>query len=385
MRIGMMADIYKPHISGVTNYISQYKTHFEAQGHEIYVFTFGADLEEPGEEKVIRSPGFPFTLRYGDKDYPVNLRYSKKARRLLQSMDLVHVHHPFLSGPLALRYCRPAGVPVVFTNHTRYDLYAQAFFPQIPGGVGRAFLEAYLPPFCKACDLVIAPSEGLREVLSGFGVLSPIHVVPNGVDITPFRCTDPVLSKTDIGIAEDRVLLIYSGRLGAEKNLPFLLRAFAGAVQAFPTLHLLIVGEGIERDNLEDRVRHMNISEHVTFAGFIPYERIPDYLCTADIFVTSSVSEVHPLSVIEAMAAGLPVLGIQSPGVGDIVKDGETGFLATNDLASFTAKLVRLVVDVDLRAAMREKAGVAAEDYTIARTGTMILELYENLVHQAAS
>ena len=152
MRIGMMADIYKPHISGVTNYISQYKTHFEAQGHEIYVFTFGDEGDGPGEERVIRSPGLPLTLRYGDKDYPVNLRYSTRARRLLQSMDLVHVHHPFLSGPLALGYCRPARIPVVFTNHTRYDLYAQAFFPQIPGGVGRAFLEAYLPPFCKACD-----------------------------------------------------------------------------------------------------------------------------------------------------------------------------------------------------------------------------------------
>ena len=129
----------------------------------------------------------------------------------------------------------------------------------------------------------------------------------------------------------------------------------------------------------------MGISAQVTFTGFVPYERVPDYLCAADIFVTSSVSEVHPLSVIEAMAAGLPVLGIDSPGVGDTVQDGVTGFLATNDLASFTAKLVRLVVDSKLRIAMQRAAGQAAEEYTIARTGALILDQYERLVEAAVS
>ena len=204
---------------------------------------------------------------------------------------------------------------------------------------------------------------------------SPIQVVPNGVDIGPFRCAEEKITRQDLGMDDDRVLLVYSGRLGAEKNLPFLLRAFAGAVQAFPNLHLLIVGDGIERDNLEDRVGHMGISDQVAFTGIVPYERIPDYLCT--------VSEVHPLSVIEAMAAGLPVLGIDSPGVGDTVRDGLTGFLASHDLASFTAKLVRLVVDEELRTAMGRAATQAAEAYTIEKTGTLILDHYQQLVKGA--
>lgn len=129
MRIGMMADIYKPHVSGITNDISLNKRVLEQAGHEVFIFTFG-DLDYPDEEtNVIRSPGLPLV----DTGYYLNYRYSRKAKALLQTMDLVHVNHPFLSGRLALRYCRPLHIPIVFTNHTRYDLYAQAYMPSFRG------------------------------------------------------------------------------------------------------------------------------------------------------------------------------------------------------------------------------------------------------------
>ena len=116
---------------------------------------------------------------------------------------------------------------------------------------------------------------------------------------------------------------------------------------------MLLIGDGPERDNLQDRVKHMGLENKVVFTGMLPYDQVPGYLAMADAFVTASVTEVHPLSVIEAMAAGLPVLGIQSPGVGDTVQDGETGLLAAEeDLAGFTAKLVRMVVDGEARRRM---------------------------------
>jgi glycosyltransferase involved in cell wall biosynthesis len=82
-------------------------------------------------------------------------------------MDLVHAHHPFLSARLALRYCRPFNIPIAFTNHTRYDLYAQAYLPALPDQIGTAFLQAYMPWLCREVDLVIAPSAGLQRVLAG--------------------------------------------------------------------------------------------------------------------------------------------------------------------------------------------------------------------------
>lgn len=381
MRIGMMADVYKPHVSGITNYISLNKRFLEAAGHEVFVFTFGDEDYPDDETRVVRSPGVPL-LATG---YYLSLNYSRPARRLLSSMDLVHVNHPFLSGSLALRYCRPRSIPIVFTNHTRYDLYAQAYLPGVPEVVGDTALQAYMPVFCRACDLVIAPSPGMREVLKNFGVDTPVEVVPNGVDLKPFMQPADPYPLPDFQIDPQDVVMIYTGRLGPEKNLPFLLKAFNGVAQAYEHVRLLLVGDGPMREDLQERVQQFGLQERVYFTGMIAYQDMPRYLALADAFVTASVTEVHPLSVIEAMAASLPVLGIQSPGVGDTVEDGQSGFIVPHeDLASFTAKMIRLSTDHELRQQMGVQARRAAQAFSIENTTRTMLECYRKVVQQTA-
>jgi glycosyltransferase involved in cell wall biosynthesis len=380
MRIGMMTDTYKPHISGITNYIALNKAHLEKLGHSVYVFTFGDENYQDGEANVIRSPGIPLL----DTGYYINLRYSKKARHLLYTMDMAHVHHPFMSGSLALRYCRPRGIPIIFTNHTRYDLYAQSYLPILGELISETSMSAYLPVFCRLCDLVIAPSAGMRDVLVHFGVDAPIEVVPNGVDIRPFHQAANNQDRKQFGFSPDQVLLIYVGRLGPEKNLSFLMRSFAGAAKAYDHIGLLLVGDGPEREDLQVQAAYLKIDDRVHFAGSIPYEQMPSYLCMADAFVTASITEVHPLSVIEAMAAGLPVLGIQSPGVGDTIEDGVTGLLAEEeDLAIFTAKMVRLVTEHEQRREMGKCARQTAENYAIERTTKVMFEHYQAVFKKA--
>jgi 1,2-diacylglycerol 3-alpha-glucosyltransferase len=380
MRIGMLADVYKPHVSGITNYIALNKAYLEKAGHEVYVFTFGDENYPDHEPRVIRSQGLPLT----DTGYYLSLSYKAKARQLLYSMDVVHVHHPFVSGTLALRYCRPRGIPIIFTNHTRYDLYAQVYIPILPDIVGETILQAYLPQFCRSCDLVIAPSEGLRKVLVHLGVDAPMDVVPNGVDLEPFSKITHRVERSVLGFNPEQVILTYVGRLGPEKNLPFLIRSFAGTAAAFDQVRLLIIGDGPERDNLRDLAHNMGIEAKVHFAGMVPYEDLPGFLASTDVFITASVTEVHPLTLIEAMATGLPVLGIDSPGVGDTIEDGVTGFLASNDLAAFTAKMVHLVMDRELRVRLGEQALQAAKAYDIHRTTQLMLERYEHVVNRSA-
>ena len=107
MRIGMMADVYLPHISGITNYISLNKKFLEKKGHEVFVFTFSDMDYTDHETNIIRSPGLPLL----DTGYYISLSYTPQAKKLLNTMQVVHVHHPFLSGSLALRYCRVARHP----------------------------------------------------------------------------------------------------------------------------------------------------------------------------------------------------------------------------------------------------------------------------------
>jgi glycosyltransferase involved in cell wall biosynthesis len=376
MRIGMLADIYKPHVSGVTHYIDLNKRVLEARGHEVFVFTFGerTEHEEPG---VVRSPGVPVPM--ADSGLYLSFRFNDAAQRQLETMDVVHVHHPFLSGRLALRYCRPAGIPIVFTNHTRYDLYAQAYLPMLPDQIGTSFLQAYLPSFCREVDLVIAPSEGLRRVLRELEVEAEIEVIPNGVDLAPFAAEIEPIPRSQLGVPAEDVLLIYIGRVGPEKNLTFLVRAFAGAQAGYDEASLLIVGTGPESDNLRDLVERSGLSNKVHMTGLVPYEDIPRYLKAADAFVSASVTEVHPLSVIEALAAGLPVVGIDSPGVGDTVQDGYNGLLAKHDLPAYTAKLTRLLSDADTRRKLAGNAVESARAYDVERTSGLVEEHYQRL------
>ena len=376
MRIGMMADTYKPHISGITTYIALNKQELEKAGHEVFVFTFGDDDYKDRESNVIRSRGVPIV----DTGYYLNFGYKREARKLLKTMDIVHLHHPFLSGSIGLRICRPRGIPLVFTNHTRYDLYAHAYLPILPYVISETMLQAYLPAFCRACNLVIAPSAGMRDVLIRLGVDVDVHVVPNGVDLKPFLGNQQAVDREKYGFEQDDVILLYVGRLGPEKNLPFLLRSFAGTAKAYEKVRLMFVGDGPERDNLQDRVKTMGIQKKVVFTGMVPYENLPGYLQMADAFVTASVTEVHPLSIIEALAAGLPVLGIHSPGVGDTIQDGLTGYLSTEDLAMFTAQMVRLASQADIREEMSVHARKAAEQFSIEKTSQMMLELYEKTI-----
>jgi len=381
MRIGMMADLYKPHISGVTNYISLNKQFLEQLGHQVFVFTFGHGEYQDEENNVIRSPGAPVFV----KNLNLNLRYTKRARKLLQTMDVVHVNHPFISGSLSLLYCRPIGIPIIFTNHTRYDLYAKAYVPLVGGAVKLLAMHLFIPTFTSLVDLVVSPSAGMRQVLIEAGVKAPIDVVPNGVDLHPFRHPTHVRCRTEFGFTDQDVLFFFVGRLGSEKNLVFLLKSFYEAYQREPHCALFLVGEGPLREELRTWVEERGIGARVIFTGLIPYDEMPGYMAMADVFATASVSEVHPLTVIEAMAAGLPVIGIQSPGVGDTVVDGITGLLCPQlGQTQFSQAMIDLVVDRERRLELGTQARRASEQYAIERSVQEMLKRYERVIDKHA-
>ena len=253
----------------------------------------------------------------------------------------------------------------------------------MPEEVSVGMLQAYMPPFCKAVDLVITPSAGMARVLRELKVDSEVDIVPNGVDLTSFQKAQP-LARESFGYKPDDILIVYAGRIALEKNLPFLIDSFNGIANAIPNVHLILIGGGVQQyeEEIRDLVKAQSNSDRIHMTGRVPYDQLPAYLAMCDIFATASITEVHPLSVIEAMGAGLPVMGIESVGVGDTVEDGITGFLATYDMPSFTAKITRLCLDPNLRQQMRLSAREVSTVYAIERTTGLMLEKYERLANQ---
>ena len=227
--------------------------------------------------------------------------------------------------------------------------------------------------------MVIAPSKGMREVLDEMGIGVPIEVVPNGVNLAPFRNVEKPVDRARFGFSPDDVILIYVGRVSKEKNIELLLESFEYIAPAIPNGRLLIVGDGPEREDLTEAVKQNGLEKWVHFTGLVPYDELPSYLAAADAFVTASVTEVHPLTVIEAMAAGLPVVGIDSPGVGDTVEHEISGLLAETE-DDFSEQLLRIVRDTEGRHRMAKTAAQTADTYSIKRNAETILKYYEALV-----
>ncbi len=376
MRIGMFTDMYKPHISGVTNSIALTKRQLERLGHEVFVFTFGNESYRDDEPNVFRSPAIP----WGKTGWQAGVSLSKEARHLARTLDIAHTHHPFASARIAIHECVSRGIPVVFTNHTRYDIYSDAYARFAPRRMRMAFLKNYLNDLAEDVSMVIAPSPGIVDWLRDFGVTDRAVLIPNGIDTEPFAHPARPHARTEFGWTPENVIFCYLGRLGPEKNLGTLIDAFVTLAAHDPRPVLLLLGEGPARGLAQEKLWAHGLSDRVHFAGQTPYEAVPDLLGAADVFVTASVSEVHPLVLIEAMAAGLPPVGIRSPGIADMIDDGITGLLAEESADDLAAHMALIAGDRSLRTTMSAAASVKAKEYDIRRTVDVLLSHYHGLL-----
>jgi 1,2-diacylglycerol 3-alpha-glucosyltransferase len=379
LRIGHLTDVYKPVINGVIHCISLCKKVLESWGHEAYVFTVGNEDYKDTDSNVIRSPAVPLS----DTGYHLSFVYSRRARQLAGTMDVLHVHHPFLAGRQALRIASKHGIPLIFTNHTRYDLLVPIYIPLVPAALSSTVLEAYLPHFTNQCDLVVAPSRGTQEAMRRWGVTCPIDVIPNGIDLECFRGVPP-RPRAELGLPSSAVVAMYVGRIAVEKNLPFLVSVFSSVASALPNLYLVIVGDGPERAALEGLVRQYNLQERVRFLGQALYQDVPSWLAMADFFVMTSLAESNPLTVIEALACGLPVAAVRTDGVDETVEDGVSGLLSDRTTSSFAACLTRLASDHQLRARLAAGALAASDRFDVRHTATRLLAHYERLMEERA-
>ena len=381
MRIGMFADMYTPHISGVTNYIRLYKSELERRGHDVYVFCFGGRDHEDDESNVVRSPGVPF----GETGWQVPLALSPEARELTLTLDIAHAHHPFVSGYLALRQAWSAEIPVLFTNHTRYDIYSQTYAGWLPLEMRESTVRRYLSWFTGEVDLVLAPSSQIADWLVEWASAPRVEVLHNVIDVAAFADPASRIDPNELGLPPHSIVVVYSGRVAEEKNMSLLVEAFVRAASKNERLALLVVGDGPARQTNEAALSAAQLSDRVRFLGTVGFDEMPRALASGDVFATASVSETWPLVVMEAAAAGLPTVGVRSPGVGELVRDGETGLLVDEDAGELADAILALAEDGDLRGALGRGAREAAHEHDIAHGADRLLGIYERLIAEHGS
>ncbi|MCI9483226.1 MAG: glycosyltransferase family 4 protein, partial [Clostridiaceae bacterium] len=392
MRIAMLTSNYKPFVGGVPISIERLADGLRRRGHMVFVFA-----PECGDTRAVDDI---FTYRFRTVrplqrgGFRPSQLFDPAVGRLFPNLgaDVIHVHDPFLVGQLGLRLGRRYGVPVVFTHHTRYDQYlhyvrayaavearARDGHPLTAGllrEVRESWLPAYVTAFENRCDAVIAPSETLRQDLLGAGVQSPICVLPTGLTDAAFLRDEPASARLRKELLGGRKYLLCTvSRLGREKNLDILLRGMALLKERIgSSFRLVMIGEGPERAALESLRDRLGLTEEVQFPGVVSNDQLAIWHRACDLFVFASRSETQGIVLLEAMAAGRPVVALRASGSQDVVRDGENGLLTCE--AELAPRIADVLTDGRLRRSLSGQALMTASHYTVCEVARSAEALY---------
>lgn len=274
-------------------------------------------------------------------------------------IDVIHNHGLAFMALRSMFVGRALKKPVVTTWHTNVNEALKFYnFSGLPDEVILRLMWFYLRSLLRRSEVVIAPTEAIKVDLLGYvPKIRRIEVIPTGVDLKRFH---PGLDASDIldryGLRGKRVIL-HLGRIAREKNMDLVFQAFAKLAKNDPRLRLLVAGEGPAKEYHMKQVNDLGISEKVVFTGFVPDAELPLFYSACDVFTIASKFETQGLVVLEAMACGKPVVGINYRAVAEIIEDGVNGFLFDDDEESWCHAIKRgLESTTDLKERARSRA-----------------------------
>ena len=297
---------------------------------------------------------------YLDKKLGLDLSMIPKLKKLIQleRPDVVHTHLNIIKyGAAAARW---AGVKTcVHTVHSLADREAESRSEKILNGF--YFRNGWSVP-------VALTPEVQTSVAEFYGLpIDRVPVIYNGIDLS--RCIQKTTYETG-----NRVTILHVGRFDVPKNHAGLLEAFRLLRKTHPECRLRLAGDGELRPDMEALARELGISDAVEFCGM--QSNVYPYLHDADIFTLPSIYEGNPMTIIEAMGTGLPIVASRVGGIPDMISDGESGLLVQPEPQAICAALARVVEDKTLRQRMGETAKKRSQTFSAERMAQDYVSCY---------
>jgi 1,2-diacylglycerol 3-alpha-glucosyltransferase len=307
MKVGFFTDTYFPQVSGVATSIKTLKEELEKLGHQVYIFTTTDPKASSDEgDDIIRMPSVPF-VSFTDRRIVVRGMLDAYLLAKDLNLDLIHTHTEFGAGLLGKMVAHRLKIPVIHTFHTMYEDYLHYI---AKGKVIRpTHVKLYSKFFLEKYDGVVCPSQRVIDTLQGYGISTYMRAIPTGIDVENFirpDITEEVICqlRAKLDINEEEIILLSLSRLSYEKNIHVVIAGMPEIIESLPNARLVIVGEGPYREELEEQVEELGLSDYVTFVGMVPNKDVAYYYRAADYFVSASTSETQGLTYTETMAAG---------------------------------------------------------------------------------
>ncbi len=346
MRIAIFTDCYLPIKNGVVTSIIQLKDGLKARGHEVIVMTPEVPDYDDEDDDVFRMPAIKAGLGTEQMVGIVNqgavTRFIKK-----RNIDLIHTHTEFSLGYSGKLVAKKLKIPHIHTSHTMWESYTHYI---LNGKILTSkMVQRIMRIFLKKITANVAPSVKIQKYNREIIPEVPIVVINNGIDVSKFKSS--VITEREIsdirnkfGLSKKDKLMIFVGRIGKEKRVCELFDTVTEIMKKNSSAKMIFVGDGPELNELIKRAKKIGMEKRFVFTGFVNWDLVYRFYSISTIFLTSSLSEVQPMTIIEAIMCGLPVIVRKDDSYMDLVQEGINGHLVDSDEELFI-KLDALLKD----------------------------------------
>ncbi len=382
LRIGLFTDTYAPQVNGVSVSLQMISEGLKKRGHQVTIFAPRFPGYKDDEPNVMRLP----SLKYLNNPpiYVAVLGTPRSTWKLTREhFDVLHAHSPASVGLLAYLTASTKRLPLIYTYHTSITDYTH--YIKFIGGTG--LIKRAAGWFSKAStdlgDQIVVPSPKFQRLLLTQKVKQPITVIPNGIDLSMFKTArNPGSLRKRLGIASDAPIMLTVGRMDPEKRLEFIVEAFDLIADRVPNAHLVFAGDGGSRKDVEARAAATHAKDRIHFLGMVNRAELPDIFHDADVFLSASTTEVHPISVIEAIASGLPMVAVQDEAFEGMIDNGLNGYLVPLDVNVYANTLADLLPDRERLKTFGVHSTKLSEKYSIESQVKALEKLYLEAILQ---
>lgn len=393
MKIILATESYTPTISGVAVSVSLLAQTLATLGHQVWVFAPSTDFSNQQEQHPrwknlsihrFRSLGNPFRA-----DHRVSFRPKAEVKQLIEKIqpDLIHLQDPNIISSAALEVAKRKHIPVIMTNHfmPEYALSYLSFLgPAKP--LARRKLMRYLQQLYNQCGLITTPTETIAGIVRQWGVIPHVKAISNGVLFERF--SHPVSQSKKKGVASkygiplDKPIILYVGRIDKDKSLHILMEAIP-KVLATHAAHFVFVGRGNLAKQYRAQVKDKGLTSTVTFTGAIAHdsEELPALYQLGTIFVIPSEIETQSIVTLEAMSAGLPIIGADAGALRELIIPDQNGTrFEPGDSENLAQTIVELLNGQDNLHKLGQASQEIAKVHDLKHAHRAMIDLYETLL-----
>lgn len=383
MRIGIFTDVYPPFINGVSTSVFVLQKALEKKGHEVFIIT--VNNEKIGyntkENNIIRVPGIPT----GIYDYRLTgiypIRAINKIKKL--NLDVIHSQTEFGVGTFARIIAKQFDIPLVHTYHTMYEDYVYHVTKGHFNWPSQKIIEQLTKLYCDktASELIVPTKKAYDLFKEKYNVTRAVHIIPSGIDIENYY--EENYSKEDVaklrkkyGLRPDDFVVLFVGRLGSEKNIGFLIDSHISLCKKYKNCKLLIIGDGPLMNEFKTKITKLKLTEQIILGGRVPYDKIGIYYQLGTVFATASTAETQGLTVIEALAASVPILVIDDESYDTAIEEGFNGYKFQTK-RDYRKIISRLYSDPDKLNIMKLQARNSSTKHSSKYFAEQVIKVYE--------